>query len=81
MGRSVECCRLESRVGPAFFTEAQADAGRLAQQQHIQLAVYVKSGVPRAALQVQSCWDGAQRLELVTVGCVDGMVVWGQIFE
>ena len=25
--------------------------------------------------------DGVQRLELVTVGCADGMVVWGQIFE
>ena len=68
-------------MGPAFFKEAQADAGRLAQQRHIQLAVHVKSGVARAALQVQSCWDGVQRLELVSVGCVDGMVVWGQIFE
>ena len=81
MGRSAESCCLESRVGPAFFKEAQSDAGRLAQQRHVQLAVYVESGVARAALQVQNCWDGAQRLELVTVGCVDGMVVWGQIFE
>ena len=51
MGCSAESCRLESRVGPAFFKEAQADAGRLAQQRHVQLAVYVESGVARAALK------------------------------
>ena len=77
-GAVLSAARLESRVGPAFFKEAQADAGRLAQQRHVKLALYVESGVARAAMQVQSCWDGAQRLELVTA---DGMVVWGQIFE
>ena len=59
MGRSAECCRLESRVEPAFVKEAQANARRLARQRHVQLAVYVESGVTRVALQVQSCWDGA----------------------
>ena len=67
-------------MGPVFLKEAQADAGRLPQKRHVQLAPHVESCVARAALQVQSCWNDAPRLQLVTVGCVDCKVVWGQMF-